>query len=139
MSHGPIPGKALVTRRALRDVVRAAAQDAYGVTGFAGGGPIGRLRERLGLGHRGVRVTVDRGLVVELQLTIAYGLPIAEVARQVDASVRYALRRAIGREPDRVSIRVAGLRYDAGSRPPTAGVADDVGPGELAASGVDVA
>ena len=46
---------------------------------------------------------VEPELTVDLRLTVAYGLPIAEVARQVEASVRYALRHAIEREPDRVT------------------------------------
>ena len=32
-----IPGRSLVTRRALTDIVRAATLGSYGVTGFAGG------------------------------------------------------------------------------------------------------
>ena len=38
----PTPGRSLVTRRAVVDIVRAATLGSYGVTGFAGG-PIGRL------------------------------------------------------------------------------------------------
>ena len=52
----PTPGRSLVTRRAVVDIVRAATLGSYGVTGFAGG-PIGRLREALGLGQPGIVVT----------------------------------------------------------------------------------
>ena len=62
------------------------------MTGFAGGGPLGRLLERLGLAHPGLRLEIEPQLTVDLDLTVAYGLPIAEVARQVEASVRYTLR-----------------------------------------------
>ena len=78
----------------------------YGVTGFAGG-PIGRLREALGLGQPGIVVTFGvppaagkADLSIDLDLTVAYGLPIAEVARQVDSAVRYSIRNALGREVD---------------------------------------
>ena len=38
-----LPGRSLVTKRAIRDLVRTAVLSAYGVTGFAGGGPVGRV------------------------------------------------------------------------------------------------
>src|SRR6187455_528320 len=49
----PVPGRSLVTKRAIRDLVRSATLSVYGVSGFTGGGPIGRLLERLGLAHPG--------------------------------------------------------------------------------------
>jgi len=136
----PEPGRSLVTRRALRDLVRTAVLSVYGVTSFAGGGPVGRLLERLGLAHAGLRLDMEPQLTVDLRLTVAYGLPVAEVARQVESSVRYTLRQAIGREPDAVSIRIGRLvhRQDLAPAPvpPTTG---EPGPSDLAASGTDVA
>ena len=146
MPTNPTAGRSLVTRRAVVDVVRAATLGSYGVTGFAGGW-IGRLRELLGLGQPGVVVTFgpdqDDGkqdLGIDLDLNVAYGLPIAEVARQVDSAVRYSLRNALGRDVTRLTIHVDGLRYQPGDLPaaphhdPNAITADD-----LAASGTDVA
>jgi uncharacterized alkaline shock family protein YloU len=134
----PDPGRSLVTRRAIRDLVRAAALSVYGVSGFAGGGPLGRLLERVGLAHPGLRLEIGETLTVDLQLTVAYGLPIAEVARQVDAAVRYTLHSSLGREPDRVSIRIGRLRREHGITP---GVDKPRGTGteDLAGSGTDVA
>lgn len=135
-----LPGRSLVTTRAVRDLVRSATLSVYGVSGFAGGGPVGRLLERIGLAHPGLRVRVDDGLVVDLHLTVAYGLPIAEVARQVDAGVRYTLRHAVGREPDRISIRIGRLRREHGIAPAGESPApDEPRPSDLAASGTDVA
>jgi uncharacterized alkaline shock family protein YloU len=51
----------------------------------------------LGLAPRGVRVRLDDGLTIDLDLVVAHGVPIAEVARQVDSAVRYAIRRAVVR------------------------------------------
>jgi len=101
----------------VRDLVRTATLSVYGVSGFAGGGAIGRLLERLGLAHPGIRLEIGAPLTVDLSLTVAYGLPIAEVARQVEASVRYALGHALGREPDRVTIRIGHLRHEHGIAP----------------------
>jgi uncharacterized alkaline shock family protein YloU len=111
------PGRSLVTRRALTDIVRAATVGSYGVTGFAAG-PFDRLAATLGFGQPGLRLDLSNGLAIELHLTIAYGLPVAEVARQVDSAVRYAVRRAVGREVDRLSIHVGALRYQPGGLPP---------------------
>ncbi len=140
----PTPGRSLVSRRALTDLVRAATLGSYGVTGFAGGWP-DRLAERLGLAPRGIRIGLGDELTIELDLTIAHGLPIAEVARQVDSAVRYTIRRALGREVTRLTIHVDGLRtgpleaLPGGPGDGRAGHADGVGPDDLAASGTDVA
>jgi uncharacterized alkaline shock family protein YloU len=136
----PMSGRSLVTRRALRDLVRSATLSVYGVSGFAGGGPVGRLLDRLGLAHPGLHLETGDTLSVHLQLTVAYGLPIAEVARQVEASVRYALRNALGREPDRVTIRIGRLRHEHGIAPaPDLAHQHEPRSSDLAGSGTDVA
>ena len=124
------------------DIVRSATLGSYGVIGFAGGGVIGRLGERLGLAPRGLHVSLADGLAIELDLIVAHNLPIAEVARQVDSAVRYAIRRTLEQEVDRLVIHVDGLRLGAtdplaadAARRPRSGVAPD----DLAGSGTDVA
>ncbi len=101
--HRLVPGRALVTRRAITEIVQAAVLGSYGVTGLARS-----LPNRLGIG-RPIRIALEPDVAVEVRLTIAHGLPVAEVARQVDSAVRYGLRRALGREIGRVTIRIAGL------------------------------
>ena len=139
MTADPIPGRSLVTKRAIRELVRTAVLSVYGVSGFAGGGSLGRLLERIGLGHPGLHLEVGRELTLDLGLTVAYGLPVAEVARQVEASVRDTLRTAIGREPDLVTIRIGRLRHEHGMAPTPEAAPADPGPSDLAASGTDVA
>ena len=139
MSPEPTARRSLATKRAIRDLVRTAVLSAYGVTGFAGGGPAGRLLERAGLAHPGLRVDLSPELAVDLRLTVSYGLPVAEVARQVESSVRYTLRHALGREPARVSIRIGGLVHQEAPSPAPAAPAVSPGPSDLAASGSDVA
>lgn len=139
MTADPIPGRSLVTRRAVRDLVRNAALSVYGVTGLAGGGPLAPVLDRLGAPHPGLRLGFGGTFIVELHLSVAYGLPVAEVARQVEASVRYALRQALDREPDRVVIRVDDLRSDTGGSPPPGPHAPSGVTDQLADSGTDVA
>ena len=118
----------------------------YGVTGFAGGRSWQRIAAWLGLPPRGIRIGLEPQLTIDLDLTVAHGLPIAEVARQVDSAVRYAVRRALGREVDRLTIHVDGLRtgrLEALPGGPQDGRAsrdgERIGPDDLAASGTDVA
>jgi uncharacterized alkaline shock family protein YloU len=136
-----IRGRSLVSARAVGDVVRAATLGSYGVIGFAGG-PLDRLAERLGLPPRGIGVHLERGVAIDLDLVVAHGIPIAEVARQVDSAVRYAVRRALDRDVDRLTIHVDGLRVapldvlqPAERKQAPAGATPD----DLAASGTDVA
>jgi uncharacterized alkaline shock family protein YloU len=133
--------RSLVSRRAIVDIVRAATLGSYGVIGFAGGGLIGRLGERLGLAPRGIAVRLHDGITVDLDLVVAHGVPIAEVARQVDSAVRYGIRRALGRDLDRLTIHVDGLRVAALDvvRSADRRGGGEATPDELAASGTDVA
>jgi uncharacterized alkaline shock family protein YloU len=135
----PIPGRALATRRAVLDIVRAAALGSYGVAGFAGG-PFERLLAFLEGRPPGLHVAVDDGsLAIRLDLRVAYGLPVAEVARQVDSAIRYGIRRAVGREVDRLTIRVGGLDTVSGSVPRARHPHASPGSSDLADSGTDVA
>jgi uncharacterized alkaline shock family protein YloU len=112
-----VAGRAVVARRALREIVRDAVLGSYGVTGLAEPTLRARLNARLGMGSRAIRVTVRPAVTAEVWLSVAYGVPVAEVARQVDSAVRYALERAIGRPVGEVAIHVQGLA----GRPCTAG------------------
>jgi uncharacterized alkaline shock family protein YloU len=136
----PAPGRSLVTRRAVVDIVRDATLSSYGVRGL-GGGRLDRLLGRLGLGEPGIDVRLGEGLGIRLDLKVAYGVPIAEVARQVDSAVRYGIRRALGREVDHLTIRIDGLRFAPVAGPPTILHADPnaVSLRDLADSGTDVA
>ena len=140
MAIRPTPGRSLVTDRALVDIVRTATLGSYGVTGFAGG-PIARLVARLGLGQPGLGIRLDDGIEIELDLTVALGVPVAEVARQVDSAIRYAVRRALDREVTRIVIHIDGLRVHPGGVLPAVQRPQPtpISPRDLADSGTDVA
>jgi uncharacterized alkaline shock family protein YloU len=134
-----IPGRAVATRRAVADIVRAAVLGSYGVAGFEAG-----LLERFRAGFQdrqpGLRVDVmgDR-LTIAVRLRVAAGLPVAEVARQVDSAVRYGLRRALAREVGELRIRIGGLDASPGMPPPAGRTHPEIGTSDLADSGSDVA
>lgn len=115
MSEHPVTGGARVTRRALTDIIRPAVAGSYGVTGFAPRTRLEALLGRIGLASPGIEVALGERLEVDLHLTVAYGLPVAEVARQAESAVRYAVRRALERDVDRLSIHVGGMRYGSAS------------------------
>jgi uncharacterized alkaline shock family protein YloU len=133
-----IGGRALVTRRAVIDIVRRVTLGSYGVAGFAGNWAdrlLGWIEQRPG----GLRVSVAGGsLTIRLHLRVAHGLPVAEVARQVDHAVRHAIRMAVGREIDKLTIRVARLEIHPGGEPPEPPPRPGLGPSDLADSGTDV-
>jgi uncharacterized alkaline shock family protein YloU len=133
-----IGGRALVTRRAVIDIVRNITLGSYGVAGFAGNWAdrvLGWIEQRPG----GLRVSVAGGeLGIRMRLRVAHGLPIAEVARQVDLAVRHAIRTSLGREVDHLSIRVARLELHPGGEPPHARPPSGPGPSDLADSGTDI-
>jgi uncharacterized alkaline shock family protein YloU len=136
----PTRGRSLVTRQAVLDLIRIATLGSYGVTGFAAG-PLERILGRLGFAQPGIHLRLEANLEIELDLTVAYGVPVAEVARQVDSAIRYSLRRALGREVARLTIHVDGLRVAPGGEPPTVIPTDPsaIRPRDLADSGTDVA
>ncbi len=123
MPERPAAGRAVVTRRAVTDIVRTAVLGSYGVVGFATTGPWGHVVRWFGLREPGIRIVLDE-LRVDVHLRVAYGLPVAEVARQVDSAVRYALHRDLGREPGELTIHVDGLVQRVG-RAPMGGEAAD--------------
>ena len=111
MPERPVAGKAIVTRRAVVDIVRTAVQSSYGVTGFADPSLVRRVLRWVGLDKPGIRLSTLGGLDLDLYITVAFGVPVAEVARQVDSAVRYSLRHYIGAEVETLAIHVDGLRY----------------------------
>ena len=136
----PPTRRSFATRRAVVDIVRAAALGSYGVRGFAAG-PLQQILGRLGLRTPGVVVGLGPQLSISIDLLMAYGLPIAEVARQVASAVRHAVRQGLGHEVGDLTIRIDGLRFKPGSVPPSAtpSHADEITPIDLADSGSDVA
>lgn len=139
MPERQLTGRSVVTRRAIVDIVRSAVQGSYGVIGLADPDLSSRLLRWLGGSERGIRLNRHEGLALDLYLTVAYGVPVAEVARQVDSAVRYALRHALAREVDRLTIHIDGLRYQPAAAPPSQAPAGADRTGGATATGPDAA
>ena len=79
------PGRSYVTRRAVVDVVRMAVLGQLRCDRHSRIRSLGRrLLRWSGLAQSGIRVSLDRTVAIEVDLTVGAGLPILEVARQVD-------------------------------------------------------
>ncbi len=131
------PGRGLVTRRAVGDVVRRAALTSYGVVSVSGPRPWHTVLAWLGRATPGVRVRLGPPLAVDLYLSVARGMPVAEIARNVDSAVRYGVQRALDRRIDELAIHIDRLRTPVPDRtddavpptgteaPPPAAASDD--------------
>ena len=111
MPERSVAGRSIVTRRAIVDIISAAVQSSYGVTGFSDPSLGRRMLRVVGLDQPGIRLTRSGGLHLDLYITVAFGVPVAEVARQVDSAVRYSLRHYAGAEVAELTIHVDGMGY----------------------------
>jgi uncharacterized alkaline shock family protein YloU len=125
MPEHSVAGRSFVTRRAIVDIVRTAVQSSYGVTGFSDPSFGRRLLRWVGLDRPGIKLTTENGVALDLYLNVAFGVPVAEVARQVDSAVRYSLRRIVGVEVAELAIHIDGLRFQPGAAAPDAAPADE--------------
>ncbi len=107
-------GRIEVSRRAIAALAEEAALQCYGVVGLV-------PRHRQGVwtqppADRGgvvVRLDGDR-VILELYVVIEYGTRICEVARNVMASVQFAVEHALGIPVEAVHVTVQGIHL---SRP----------------------
>ena len=106
-------GRIEVAPRAIASIVANAVGQSYGVVGMAphtfreGVAQVLHQRDA----HRGVDVRIGEDWVeIDLYIIVGYGMRIAEVARNVQDNVRYAVERALGMPVARVNVRVQGLK-----------------------------
>ena len=108
-------GKIEVAPRAIATIAARAVGRSYGVVGMAPH----TLREGMAQvlrhedAHKGVEVRIGSDeIAIDLYVIIEYGTRIAEVARNVQENVRYAVEQALGMPVARVNVRVQGLRIN---------------------------
>ena len=106
-------GGIAVAPRAIASIVASTVGQSYGVVGMAprsfreGVAQVLHQRDA----HRGVDVRIsDDWVEIDVYIIVGYGVRIAEVARNVQDNVRYAVERALGMPVARVNVRVQGLR-----------------------------
>lgn len=106
-------GKIEVAPRAIATIAARAAGQTYGVVGMAPH----TLREGVAQAlrredaHKGVQVRIGGdAITIDLYVIIEYGTRVAEVARNAQDNVSYAVEQALGMPVARVNVRVQGLR-----------------------------
>ncbi len=106
-------GKIEVAPRAIATIAAQAVGQSYGVVGMAPSslaqGVAMVLRQADA--HKGVAVRIsDTTITIDLYVILEYGTRLAEVARNVQENVRYAVEQAIGMPVAQVNVRIQGLR-----------------------------
>lgn len=106
-------GKIEVAPRAIATITARAVTQCYGVVGMAPRNlreGVAQVLRREDM-HKGIEVQVQNDAIeITLSVIVEYGTRIAEVARNVQEQVRYAVERALGMPVTRVNVRVQGLR-----------------------------
>lgn len=116
--HGPEPGRAVVriSDEVVSTVAAIAATEVDGVVAMTGG-LVGGLSEMLGRRNpqKGVRVEIGpEEAVIDLTLTVRYGVRIPEVAAKVQENVRVAVERMTGLAVRAVNVHVTGVEVSGG-------------------------
>ncbi len=102
-----------IANEVIAEIAALAAQEVEGVEGLQGGVAAG-LNDVLGRRPtgRGVRVDVeDRNVDLSVNLTVAYGVRIPEVAQQVQAKVKREVEHATGLTVSAVDIHIQGVSF----------------------------
>lgn len=106
-------GRIEVAPRAIATIVAVAVHRSYGVVGMAPH----TLREGVAQvlhwrdAHKGIDVRLTgESPTIDVYIIVEYGTRIAEVARNVQDNVRYAVERALGITGVQVNVRIQGLR-----------------------------
>jgi uncharacterized alkaline shock family protein YloU len=104
-----------VAPRAIATIAAQAAARTYGVVGMAPH----TLREGVAQllhqqdAHKGVTVRINGDeIAIDLYVIMEYGTRIAEVARNIQENVRYAVERALGMPVAQVNVRIQGVRVN---------------------------
>ena len=94
----------------LDTIVHQAAQTVGGVVAIDGGRGVAGLVGKAG--GVDVEVSDDDVLSVAIHVTLAYGVPLQGVAREVQAAVAEALESMVGRAVGSVDVYVDGVSFE---------------------------
>lgn len=102
-----------ISNEVIATVVGGAATEVPGVIGMAS-----RHQVRDGINEilkrenfaRGIEVSQEQGIVVDVYIIVSYGTKISEVSKNVQERVSYQLKASLGVEADAVNIFVHGVR-----------------------------
>ena len=106
-------GAVEISQEYFSNLVSRAASECYGVSGMVGS-PVQGLCSALAgteTPDKGVRVRGHEGkLVVDLHITVTYGVNISAIVKSIINNVRYTVQAATGFEVEKVNVFVDSMQ-----------------------------
>ncbi|MDD2362399.1 MAG: Asp23/Gls24 family envelope stress response protein [Oscillospiraceae bacterium] len=103
-----------ISQEYFANLVGNAASSCYGVAGMVKSGAKQGLRSlisRRTYADEGVRVRIENDkLIVDLHITVIYGINISAIAKSIVNKVRYTVEQATGLEVRKVNVFVDGTK-----------------------------
>ena len=104
-----------VTPEYFNEIVGNAVSDCYGVAGMGRTRQILPLLKRRQAANPGVRVfKQDKGVMVDLHVTVQYGLNISAIVRSIVSRVSHTVEGATGLPVQKVNVFVDGMLREEG-------------------------
>lgn len=106
-------GNIFVSTRYLKKLIGKTATDCFGVVGMNGFGTMQNIRAMSGntsLDNGVIIREKDNKLIVDLHITVSYGVNISAVSDSIDHKVRYAVESTAGVEVEKVNIYIDSIR-----------------------------
>ncbi|WP_332236800.1 Asp23/Gls24 family envelope stress response protein [Sporolactobacillus sp. KGMB 08714] len=107
-------GKIEISPEVIEVIAGLAAVEVVGVSDMHGNFAAGVVEKLGGKSFRkGVKVDLtDEGIVIDVQLTMNYGVSIPEVAEKVQENIAQTLKRMTALDIHEIKIHVVGIRFD---------------------------
>ena len=109
-------GKVCMTGDFFAGLVSAAAQNCYGVAGMVKSGTKQGIRSvftKRSYADDGIRVRSEGDkLIVDLHISVIYGMNISAIAKSIVNKVRYTVEEATGLDVKKVNVFVDGMKSE---------------------------
>jgi len=109
-------GTIAISQEYFACLIGTAVSSCYGVAGMEKSGPRQGLRSfftRQSFADQGIRVRDDFDtLVVDLHISVIYGMNISAIARSIVNKVRYTVEQATGLVVKKVNVFVDGMKTE---------------------------
>ncbi|RYM06017.1 Asp23/Gls24 family envelope stress response protein [Sporolactobacillus sp. THM7-7] len=107
-------GKIEISPGVIEIIASLSAIEVVGVGGMHGGFATGVVEKLSGRNYgKGVKVDLtDDGIVIDVQLTMNYGVSIPEVAEKVQENITRTLKRMTSLDVHEINIHIVGVRFD---------------------------
>ncbi|TGA96388.1 Asp23/Gls24 family envelope stress response protein [Sporolactobacillus shoreae] len=106
-------GKIEISPEVIEIIAGLAAVEVAGVGDMHGNFASGVVEKLSGRKYgRGIKVDLtDEGIVIDVQLTMNFGVPIPEVAEKVQSNITRTLKRMTALDVHEINIHVVGIHF----------------------------